>query len=227
MKPLSEHLRESIEEEIATGRLPPGYRLEEAELARRFGVSRTPIREALRSLLGEGLVENRPRRGSVIAQLTPQRVFEMFEVMSELEAMCVRLAARRMSDEDLRAIEAAHSACSDAETRRDLDAYFHANERFHFALYAASHNAFLFEQALSVQRKLRPYRRLQLRARNRLQRSLAEHQTILGALAAGDVDLAIQSVRNHVMVQGERFADLIATLDQMAVQVPELDHASA
>jgi len=227
MKPLSEHLHRSIEEEIATGRLPPGYRLDEAELARRFGVSPTPIREALRSLLGKGLVENRPRRGSVVAQLTPQRVFEMFEVMSKLEALCVRLAARRMSNEDLHAIEAAHSACSDAETRRDFDAYFHFNERFHFALYAASHSAFLFEQALSVQRKLRPYRRLQLRARIRLQQSLAEHQTILGALAAGDVDLAVQSVRNHVMVQGERFADLIASVDQMAAHVPEFDPVTA
>src|SRR5437763_67865 len=107
---LPERLRESIEEEIATGRLLPGTRLDEVELAKRFGVSRTPIREALRLLLGEGLVETRPQRGAVVAQVTPQRLIEMFEVMAELEAMCARLAARRMSDAELAEVEAAHEA---------------------------------------------------------------------------------------------------------------------
>src|SRR6202000_3207039 len=74
---LSERLRESIEEEIATGKLLPGTRLDEVDLATRFGVSRTPIREALRLLLGEGLVETRPQRGTVVAQGTPQRLIAM------------------------------------------------------------------------------------------------------------------------------------------------------
>jgi DNA-binding GntR family transcriptional regulator len=215
MNRLSERLRESIEEEIATGKLLPGSRLDEVELATRFGVSRTPIREALSLLLGEGLVENRPRRGAVVAQITPQRLIEMFEVMAELEAMCARLAARRMSEEELAAVEAAHEACRGAAAARDPDAYFYANERFHYAIYTASHNAFLFEQASVLQRKLRPYRRLQLRVRNRLQRSLEEHQAIVDALRSGDADLAVLSVRNHVIVQGERFADLIASLSRM------------
>src|ERR1700749_2269328 len=111
---LSERLRESIEEEIATGKLLPGSHLDEAELATRFGVSRTPIREALSLLLGEGLVENRPRRGTVVAQITPHRLIEMFEVMAELEAMCARLAARRMSDDDLAALQVAHDECRGA-----------------------------------------------------------------------------------------------------------------
>ena len=95
MSRLSERLRESIEEEIATGRLPPGSRLDEVDLAARFGVSRTPVREALNLLLGEGLIESGLRRGAVVAQITPQRLLEMFEVMAELEAMCARLAVRR------------------------------------------------------------------------------------------------------------------------------------
>ena len=134
---LSERLRESIEEEIATGKLLPGTRLDEVDLATRFGVSRTPIREALRLLLGEGLVETRPQRGAVVAQVTPQRLIEMFEVMAELEAMCARLAARRMSDAELVEIEAAHEACRGSAAARDADAYFYANERFHYAIYAA------------------------------------------------------------------------------------------
>jgi len=215
---LSERLRESIEEEIATGKLLPGSRLDEVELARRFGVSRTPIREALRLLLGEGLVETRPQRGAVVAQVTPQRLIEMFEVMAELEAMCARLAARRMSDAELAAVEAAHEACRGSAAARDADAYFYANERFHYAIYAASHNNFLFEQAAALQRKLRPYRRLQLRVRNRPQRSFEEHQAILDALREGDADKAQLSIRSHVVVQGERFADLVASLGQMTGQ---------
>ena len=212
---LPERLRESIEEDIATGKLLPGTRLDEVELATRFGVSRTPIREALRLLLGEGLVETRPHRGAVVAQVTPQRLIEMFEVMAELEAMCARLAARRVSDEELAELEAAHEACRGSAAARDADAYFYANERFHYAIYAASHNTFLFEQAASLQRKLRPYRRLQLRVRNRPQRSFEEHQAILDALRAGDAEHAVQTIRSHVVVQGERFGDLVASLGQL------------
>lgn len=215
MNRASERLREAIEEEIATGRLLPGAHLDELELAARFGVSRTPVREALSLLVGEGLVENRPRRGAVVAQLTPHRLIEMFEVMAELEAMCARLAARRMSDEDLATLESAHEACRGAATARDSDAYFYANERFHYALYRAGHNAFLFEQCASLQRKLRPYRRLQLRVRNRLQKSFDEHQGILDALKKGDAEAAVDSVRSHVIVQGERFADLVASLNEL------------
>lgn len=216
MSRLSEQLREAIEEEIATGVLLPGTHLDEVELARRFGVSRTPIREALSLLLGEGLVETRPRRGAVVTQLSPMRLVEMFEVMAELESMCARLASRRISDEELAAMQAAHEQCRSAAQAKDTDAYFYANERFHYALYTASHNTFLSEQALALQRKLRPYRRLQLRVRHRLLGSFTEHQAILDALRAADTDAAVKSVRAHVLVQGERFADLIASLNQMA-----------
>lgn len=212
---LSERLRESIEEEIATGKLPPGTHLDEVELATRFGVSRTPIREALILLQGEGLVDNRLRKGSVVVQVSPARLMEMFEVMAELEAMCARAAARRSTDADIAALETAHQECLVSASAGDTDAYFYANERFHFALYAASHNGFLAEQAGQLQRRLRPYRRLQLRVRNRVQRSFAEHQLILDALKAGDAEGAVGFVRSHVVVQGERFADLVASLDQL------------
>ncbi len=215
MSRLSEQLREAIEEEVATGRLLPGVHLDEIELATRFGVSRTPIREALSQLAGEGLVEMRPRRGAVVAQASPQRLIEMFEVMAELEAMCARLAVRRITEAEMLALQGVHERCRNAADQRDPDAYFYANEAFHNALYAASHNSFLTEQAQVLQRKLRPYRRLQLRVRNRVQRSFDEHQGIVDALVKGDVELAVTSVRNHVVVQGERFADLLAGLQQM------------
>jgi DNA-binding GntR family transcriptional regulator len=224
---LSDRLREAVEEEITTGKLPPGCRLDEVELAKRFNVSRTPIREALNLLFGEGLIEMRPRRGAVVARVTPQRLIEMFEVMAELEAMCARLAARRMSEEEFAAIETAHAACRGAVEERDADAYFYANERFHFAIYTASHNTFLFEQAASLQRKLRPYRRLQLRVRNRIQRSFEEHQAIVDALRDADAEQAALSVRNHVIVQGERFADLVSSLSRLEAAGAEAEAALA
>jgi DNA-binding GntR family transcriptional regulator len=226
MNRLSGRLRESIEEEIATGRLLPGTHLDEVELATRFGVSRTPIREALSLLLGEGLVENRPRRGTVVAQASPPRLFEMFEVMAELEAMCARLAARRISDAEMTALDAVHERCRAAADQRDPDAYFYANEEFHRSIYAASHNTFLAEQALALQRKLRPYRRLQLRVRNRVGRSFEEHQSIIDALHDGDAEKAVVAVRNHVIVQGERFADLLANIQQLERSTP-VDSATA
>jgi DNA-binding GntR family transcriptional regulator len=214
MNRLSERLRESIEEDIATGRLRPGTHLDEVDLAKRFGVSRTPIREALSLLGGEGLVELRPRRGAVVAQVTAARLVEMFEVMAELEAMCARLAARRITAADMEAVEQAHERCRSAADGRDPDAYFYANEGFHCTIYEASRNNFLAEQASALQRKLRPYRRLQLRVRNRVQRSFEEHQTIVDALREGDADKAVAAIRSHVVVQGERFADLLASLAQ-------------
>jgi DNA-binding GntR family transcriptional regulator len=215
MSKLSEQLRETIEEEIATGKLLPGTHLDELELATRFGVSRTPVREALSQLAGEGLVETKPRRGAVVAQASPQRIVEMFEVMAELEAMCVRLAARRIGDGELQSLEALHDRCRAAKVEQNSDTYFYANEEFHQAIYSASHNAFLVEQAQALQRKLRPYRRLQLRVRNRVGRSFDEHQEIIDAIRSGDENQAVTAVRHHVIVQGERFADLLAGLQQM------------
>ncbi len=211
----SEQLREVIEEEVATGKLMPGSHLDEIELASRFGVSRTPVREALSQLAGEGLVEIRPRRGAVVAQASPQRLVEMFEVMAELEAMCARLAARRISEVEIAALEAAHERCRDAAALRDSDAYFYANEGFHHAIYRAAHNVFLAEQAFALQRRLRPYRRLQLRVRHRVQRSFEEHQSIVDAIRDGDAERAASATRTHVVVQGERFADLLAGLQQV------------
>ena len=226
MSRLSEQLRETIEEEVATGKLLPGTHLDEIELATRFGVSRTPIREALNQLAGEGLLEIRPRRGAVVAQASPQRLIEMFEVMAELEAMCVRLAVRRISEAEMLSLQTVHESCRSAAEQRDPDAYFYANEAFHSALYSASHNSFLAEQAQALQRKLRPYRRLQLRVRNRVQRSFDEHQSIIDAIAAGAVEAAVNAVRHHVVVQGERFADLLSGLQQMT-QAQQAESASA
>jgi DNA-binding GntR family transcriptional regulator len=208
----SDQLREAIEQEIVMGRLPPGSRIDDAALAARFGVSRTPIREALIQLVSSGLVEIRRRRGPLVSEIEPKRLYEMFEVMAELEAMCARRAARRGTEAQQRALLTALELTRKAGETRDVDAYFHENERFHQAIYAASQSAFLIEQALLLQRRLRPYRRLQLLVRDRMSSSQAEHEAITAAIIAGDADLAAEHIRGHVVVQGERFGDLVASL---------------
>jgi DNA-binding GntR family transcriptional regulator len=212
---ISDQLREKIEEQIATGALPPGSSLDEATLVEQHGVSRTPVREALIQLAAEGLIEIRPRRGAVVSTIGPTRLSEMFEVMAELEAMCARLAARRMTESERKALLAAHEACESAKLQEDPDAYFYCNELFHSAIYAGSHNSFLIDQAQQLQRRLRPYRRLQLRVRNRMGVSFTEHQSVVQAIIEGNTDAAALALRNHVAVQGERFADLLASLQAL------------
>ncbi|GAA4017525.1 GntR family transcriptional regulator [Actimicrobium antarcticum] len=216
MKNRSSTLREAIEEMIAIGQLPPGAHLDETVLAGQFGVSRTPIREALIQLASMGLIVIRPRRGAVVAEISPQQLVEMFEVMAELEAMCARLAARRMSPQEHQSLLSAHHACEQARDAQDPDAYFYKNEEFHALLYSGSHNVFLTGQALALQRRLRPYRRLQLRVRDRIASSFSEHDGIVNAIIAGDADAAMTLLREHVVVQGQRFADLIASLPLLA-----------
>ncbi len=208
-------VRELIEERIVDGRYSPGMRLDEVALANEFGVSRTPIRETLIQLSSSGMVELRPRRGAVVADASTHRICEMFEVMAELEAMCGRLAARRIGDEEQGALAEAHAACQRARDTGSSDDYFRGNETFHQVIYRASHNAFLAEQAIGLQRRLRPYRRLQLRIRNRVKTSFSEHQGIVDAIAAGDGDRAAKLLRDHVIVQGERYGDLVASIGHM------------
>ena len=214
----SEQLGEAIEECIVTGVYPPGTRLDEQELANAYGVSRTPIREALIQLESAGLIEIRPRRGATVPEMAPDRLCEMFEVMGELEGMCGRLAARRITPEEMVKLQEAHVACEAAKEAGEPDSYYQLNEVFHRCIYEASHNGFLAEQATALHRRLRPYRRLQLRVRNRMSNSFSEHTAIVNAILAGDGDLAASALRTHVTVQGERFADLVATLRQFNAQ---------
>jgi DNA-binding GntR family transcriptional regulator len=213
---ISDLLREKIEEQIATGDLPPGSTLDEAALVEAHGVSRTPVREALIQLAAEGLIEMRPRHGAVVTSIGPGRLIEMFEVMAELESMCGRLAARRMSVGEHKTLAKAHEDCEKARAAHDPDAYFYANEQFHAAIYAGSHNQFLSEQAQQLHRRLRPYRRLQLRVRDRMGSSYTEHAAIVQAITAGDPQAASAALHGHIVVQGERFGDLLASLEGLS-----------
>ena len=211
----SASLREAIEEMIAVGTFGPGDHLDETLLATQFGVSRTPIREALIQLSSMGLIVLRPRRGAMVADIGPQQLVEMFEVMAEFESMCGRLAARRMTPAEHQQLLASHHACKQARDNQDSDAYFYQNEQFHESIYRGSHNTFLAEQARALHRRLRPYRRLQLRVRDRVSTSFREHDAVVRAIIAGDGEATAVLLREHIMIQGQRFADLIASLPQL------------
>jgi len=205
-------LRQTIETEIVDGRLAIGARLDETELAERFGVSRTPIREALLQLAMTGLVEIKPRRGAIVSAPDPQLLIAMFETMAEIEAACGRLAARRLVPADEADLKASLAACRVAAEDQDPEAYYGENYIFHTVVYRACRNAFLAEQARLLHRRLAPFRRMQLRARHRLGQSLAEHEAIVAAIVAGDETGASELLRAHVIVQGDRFSDLVASM---------------
>jgi DNA-binding GntR family transcriptional regulator len=141
---------------------------------------------------------------------------EMFEVMAELEALCGRLAARRISSGELAELTITARACEQAMEKEDPDAYYHRNEDFHQMIYKATGNSFLMAEAKRLQKRLRPFRRMQLRARGRMRQSMAEHGIILQALKDGDAALAADTLRSHVTVQGERFHDLLSSYEKSA-----------
>jgi DNA-binding GntR family transcriptional regulator len=120
-----------------------------------------------------------------------------------------------MTADEQQALLAAHQSCQAALEAQEPDAYYYRNEVFHEAIYTGSHNQFLIEQTRALYRRLRPYRRLQLRVRNRLSNSYHEHEGVVEAILAGDGELAAQLLREHVMIQGQRFSDLMASLPQL------------
>lgn len=208
----ADNIAEQLEELIFNGTFVDGDRLDEVRLAEQFGVSRTPLREAFQRLALSGLVELIPRRGAFIRQPGPVELMEMFEVMAELEAVCGRLAAMRISEAALKELRDANHKCKQAVEARDADAYYCENERFHRIIYQQSGNGFLAQEAGKLHHRLKPFRRQQLRFRGRMAQSMAEHERIVAALEEGTAEIASETLRNHVAVQGEKFHQLMATL---------------
>lgn len=212
----SDIIADALEELIFDGSFGDGTRLDEVQLAERFDVSRTPIREAFHRLAQSGLVAQIPRRGVFVRQPGPVDLLEMFEVMAELEAVCARLSAGRATDAILEAMRAANQCCRDAVAAGDTDEYYRANAEFHTLLYKQSGNGFLEQECQQLHRRLQPFRRVQLRFRGRMTQSLSEHEAILAAIEAAAPDRAADAARAHVAVQGEKFHRLMASLKTAA-----------
>ena len=205
-----QRVRDQLEEDIVNGVMMPGDQVQIEPLMARFGVSRTPVREALQQLEISGLVRVLPKRGTFVAEIGIPALIHMFEVMAELEAMCARLAARRASAAMLAEIREALTACEREAGVSDANAYYYANEAFHGLIYQACANPFLVQQTLALKNRLKPYRRMQLRMRNRIGQSLEEHRQIVHALEAADADAAAHVAREHVLIQGQRFNDFVS-----------------
>jgi DNA-binding GntR family transcriptional regulator len=208
----SDIIADELEELIFGGTFTNGQRLDETQLSSQFDVSRTPIREAFQRLALSGLVEQLPRRGVFVRQPGPVELIEMFDVMAELEAASARFAAARITDAALDELKATNARCSNAVEAQDPNAYYLENEQFHAIIYGQSGNGFLEQECLRLQRRLQPFRRIQLRVRGRLRQSMTEHEAIVDALEQGDRDRAATVMRDHVAVQGEKFHHLMANL---------------
>ena len=211
----SAKIRDSLEQRIVEGDLGNGKRLDETELSSFYGVSRTPVREALQRLAESGLAEHLPRRGTFVRSPSLSQLVEMFEVMAELECMAIRLAARRATSNDIDALEKDNETCRAAVAANDTKKYYEINARLHGRIYQMSGNSFLANEARRLHDRLRPFRRLQLRVRGRMEESMAEHDIILAALRDGDADRAMETMKKHITIVGVRFNDLVSSFNRI------------
>ncbi|WP_188581056.1 GntR family transcriptional regulator [Azorhizobium oxalatiphilum] len=208
----TEELRLQIADDIVRGRIAPGTALEEMELAKRYGVSRTPVREVLRDLAASGLVETRPHRSALVAKPSLDRLRGMFDVMAELEALCAGLSAVHMTKAERGQLEAIHAELADLTRRGDEANYTFLNDRFHTFLYGGAHNAYLAEITLATRARLQPFRRAQFRTLGRLALSYAEHDAVVQAILRGDRMEAASAMRAHILtveVAYERYAESV------------------
>jgi DNA-binding GntR family transcriptional regulator len=194
----AEELRLQLADEIVRGALPPGAPLDETDIARRFNVSRTPVREALRQLAASGLVETRAHRGAVVARPTLERLTGMFEAMAELEAICAGLAAERMTPVERQRLEAVHEELRVLSYAGNPDRFHEVNERFHNTIYAGSQNTYIAEMTLATRVRVQPFRRAQFRNLGRLAKSHAEHDRVVVAIMRGDKAGAELAMRAHI-----------------------------
>lgn len=184
-----------IVEAIDGGTYKPGDRLVESELADRFGVSRTPVREALQRLETQSMVK-RDGRSLIVATLDHNQLAELYTVRTELEALAARLAARHAAPEELRVLQAMID--EDRQHLKDAKALARSNRRFHHQIHLASHNRYLVQQLDIVHRNMALMAQSSLAVEGRPKTALAEHQAIVDALVSGDGPAAESALRAHI-----------------------------
>ncbi|HYP83888.1 GntR family transcriptional regulator [Variovorax sp.] len=224
---LSERIREALEAEILSGKLDAGSRIDEQQLMERFDVSRTPAREAILQLISAGLVATVPRQGAVVATLSLPEYIAMLEILMALEGLAARLSARRMPAVQRRELEQAHEACRRAAELDDAEAYGSANRAFHEIIYDGSLNDVLARQLRAMRLRMRHPQRSLFDRPNRIRHSLAEHQTIVAAILAGDEDAAFKAMTDHISSGGNVYADAIASMPPGRAIPPAMPPAGA
>ena len=182
--------------EIRSGTLRPGDRLTETDLAARLGISRTPVREAIRALEADGLVDHQPRVGARIRRLDYAEITELYEMRAVLEGTAARFAARAAYDSEIAELALINEEMRARQT--DPEALYHANRQFHGVLLTAARNRFLIRSVASLQKTLLILGPSTMEETDRAQAALGEHEAILAALRAHDGDAAEGAMRAHI-----------------------------
>ena len=198
-----------VEEDLVLGRRAPGSKLDERALADAFGVSRTPVREALHRLSARGLVNLRGRQGALIAVLPAGDILDAFFLVAELEGMAARLASRRIRPAERGVVLAAQERCAAASAAGQEDEFVQANATLHDAIIRASHNRVLQDHLHTARLVVAPYRYLSTFRPGRMASSIPEHQAVIDSIFAGDADRAARLMAEHVNLLGDHLSDLL------------------
>jgi len=204
--------RRSLHDEVVTrlrdmiieGVLAPGSRVNETQLGQMLGVSRTPLREALKFLASEGLIELVAARGAVVRQFTPKDVRDMLDVLAVLEALAARLACREASDADVAEVRRIHDAMVERYAARDRLAYFKLNQQIHSAFLRLSCNAALESAHAAIQSRLKRIRYVGNQEPDKWADALREHDEMIRALEARDGEALARVVNLHMDNTWER-----------------------
>ena len=196
---------EQLENGILTGELKPRERLVENDLAARLGMSRTPVREALRRLEERGLVRILPHRGAVVSDISHCEVENIYAVRIYLEALASRLACERIGPEGILRVAEMEAAYEAEAARNEIRSLMRANDRFHDAIYMAAENPCLFDLIQQLRRQVHAVRFYAWAQPERIARSLAEHQEMLQALRLRDAVRLTDLTRDHLRVAKESY----------------------
>lgn len=191
-------LLERLRDLIVEGELAGGARVPERVLCERFGVSRTPLREALKALAAEGLIELLPNRGARVVKLTPDDVAQTLKVIGTLEALAGELACQRLTTDELAEIRARHHEMLAHHARRDRPAYFKANQAIHQAIVAAAGNPVLAQTYAGLSGRIRRARYAANLDSHRWDEAVTEHEDILAALVTRDGERLARLLRTHL-----------------------------
>ena len=197
-QPLREVVCETLRDAIRRGILKPGERLMEIQLAEELGVSRTPVREAIRKLELEGYVIMMPRRGTYVANLSIRDVNEVFEIRTSLESLSNGLAAERITDEELEQLQRLLVVIGKYIEENDMDKIVETDTKFHDLLYQASRNQRLIGIISILREQLTRFRTTSMSFPGRLKETLEEHREIVEAIAQGDVKAARKAAEKHM-----------------------------
>jgi DNA-binding GntR family transcriptional regulator len=210
-RPRAVNVERAVAQWILTGELSAGEKLTEQELAARLGVSRGPVREALRALAEAGLIQIEPNRGAFVRKIDLNEAIEIHDVYSALEELAARSAARSLSGAQAKELKALVEAMDAAAEAEDLDRYYALNLSFHQRLVEASGNRRLLSNYNRLLNELHLLRRFGLMQRGQMQRSNHEHHQILEKVSAGDPEGAAEAMRRHT---GERRRQMLASSDK-------------